>query len=177
MLDVYVNGWGYSEQKNIDNAEHFFDVPEMAHQAKSLVEYIRTTRKPVENMREFVVNLGVPAEKLVLFFQNLEYQKTLGKKIADLGFIKVTTAYPNNLELNAATANKGDSLLKFGEKLGIQREEIMAFGDGMNDFDMIRAAGVGVAMANACPELKAIADRETLSNVEDGVAVELEKLL
>lgn len=177
MLDVYVNGWGYSEQRNIDNAEYFFDVPEMAHQAKSLVQYIRTTRKAVTDMRRFVIDTNTPAEKLVMFFHDLSYQERLGKIINDLGFIKLTSAYPNNLELNSATANKGDSLIRFGEVLGIARDEIMAFGDGLNDCDMIRAAGVGVAMANAHPDLKAIADRETLSNVEDGVAVELEKLL
>ena len=45
----------------------------------------------------------------------------------------------------------------------------MAFGDGVNDLTMVRMAGVGVAMSNACPEVLAAADRVTLSNDEDGV--------
>ena len=53
----------------------------------------------------------------------------------------------------------------------------MAFGDAENDIPMLRAAGVGVAMGNADPAVKAAADMVTLSNNEDGIAAALEKLL
>jgi hydroxymethylpyrimidine pyrophosphatase-like HAD family hydrolase len=49
----------------------------------------------------------------------------------------------------------------------------MSFGDGMNDLTMIEAAGVGVAMSNACQEVLDAADYITLSNDEDGVAAAL----
>ena len=49
-------------------------------------------------------------------------------------------------------------------------EQIMAFGDAQNDVEMIRDAGVGVAMGNACPEVMRVADYVTVSNTEDGVA-------
>ena len=51
----------------------------------------------------------------------------------------------------------------------------MACGDGLNDITMLRDAGLGVAMANACPEAKAAADVETLSCDEDGVARAIER--
>ena len=51
----------------------------------------------------------------------------------------------------------------------------MAFGDAQNDIPMIEFAGLGVAMGNACEELKAIADEVTLSNNEDGIAHTLKK--
>jgi P-type E1-E2 ATPase len=81
------------------------------------------------------------------------------------------------VEVNAVGADKGLGLLKFGEILGISRDEIMACGDGTNDSSMILAAGVGVAMGNAVDEVKAIADYITLTNDEDGVAKAIEKFV
>ena len=52
---------------------------------------------------------------------------------------------------------------------GFKREETAAFGDGMNDLGMIRWAGTGVAMGNAEPEVKAVADYVTTPVWEDGV--------
>jgi HAD-superfamily hydrolase, subfamily IIB len=54
--------------------------------------------------------------------------------------------------------------------MGYKREEMIAFGDGHNDASMVKYAGIGVAMANAVEDLKAIADEITLSNEEDGIA-------
>ncbi len=66
--------------------------------------------------------------------------------------------------------SKEGSLAKVCEKLSIDPSEVMAFGDAQNDIGMIRFAGCGVAMGNACEELKAVADEITLSNNEDGIA-------
>ena len=57
------------------------------------------------------------------------------------------------------------------------REHNLAFGDGFNDIPMLRAAGLGVAMANAQPPVKAAAKALTDSNDEDGVAHALDKWL
>lgn len=62
-----------------------------------------------------------------------------------------------------------------GKILGIEREEIMAFGDGRNDTAMLQEAGLGIAMSNAVEEAKAAADEVTLSNDEEGVAAAIEK--
>ena len=65
-----------------------------------------------------------------------------------------------------------DELLKI---IGIQREELVACGDGMNDISMIKYAGLGVAMENAYPEVKEAADVIAPSNDDNGVAYVLEK--
>jgi hydroxymethylpyrimidine pyrophosphatase-like HAD family hydrolase len=51
----------------------------------------------------------------------------------------------------------------------------MAFGDAQNDKSMLEFAGYGVAMGNACEELKAIADEITLTNNEDGIAATISR--
>jgi hydroxymethylpyrimidine pyrophosphatase-like HAD family hydrolase len=56
------------------------------------------------------------------------------------------------------------------DRLGIAPSEVMAFGDAPNDLTMIEFAGLGVAMGNACPELKAAANTVTLTNDDDGIA-------
>ena len=56
-------------------------------------------------------------------------------------------------------------------------EETIAFGDGTNDLTMLRAAGLGVAMGNAAPEVKAAADMVTDDNEHSGVAKVIRKIL
>jgi hydroxymethylpyrimidine pyrophosphatase-like HAD family hydrolase len=77
----------------------------------------------------------------------------------------------------AANTSKGKSVLQVAKRLGVKPEEIISFGDSYNDMEMIQYTGLGVAMGNAVPELKQVADFVTLSNHEDGVAVVLEALL
>ena len=90
--------------------------------------------------------------------------------------IKTTASTWNNLEFNIASANKGNSLRRFAEHLGFTLENCIAFGDGLNDLSMIEAAGTGVAMANAHPQVLAAADLVTATNDEDGVARTLREL-
>ena len=89
--------------------------------------------------------------------------------------VKVTNSTWNNLEINIRTAHKGRALARFAEHLGLTLANCIAFGDGANDLTMVEAAGVGVAMANACPEVLAAADHVTTSNDEDGVAAALRR--
>lgn len=82
---------------------------------------------------------------------------------------------PTNLELNAPGATKGDALEALCRHLGLDLLEAAAFGDGTNDLTMIQKAGVGVAMANAAPDVLQCADLVAPSNREDGVAQILEQ--
>lgn len=81
------------------------------------------------------------------------------------------------LEIVAEGIDKGRSLKALGEMLGLQRDEIMAFGDGQNDATMIGYAGWGVAMDNAVDECKANARIIAPGNNDDGVAQIIEQFL
>ncbi len=63
------------------------------------------------------------------------------------------------------------------QKLGINREEVIACGDGYNDITMLQFAGLGVAMENATEQTKKAADYITLSNDDDGVAFVIQKFI
>lgn len=77
---------------------------------------------------------------------------------------------PFFLELVPKGIDKAQSLLRLLSKLNLTPSDLMAFGDGYNDLSMLKLAGMGVAMANAAPEVRAEANYVTLSNEEDGVA-------
>lgn len=62
------------------------------------------------------------------------------------------------LECNAPGVNKGAGLMELARRLGVAREEVMSIGDNSNDVSMIRAAGLGVAVANASDDARAAAD-------------------
>lgn len=87
-----------------------------------------------------------------------------------MGELVVTSSSSSNIEINDAQAQKGIALLDYAKLKNIKREEIAAIGDNLNDESMIRDAGIGVAMGNAIPAIKHLAQVVTKNNNEDGVA-------
>ncbi len=80
------------------------------------------------------------------------------------------TAYRSNdtlIEIAPQDINKKDAIIKI---VGSDLSKVIAFGDNYNDIEMIQEAGLGVAVANAREVLKKVADKNTLSCAEDGVA-------
>ena len=80
-------------------------------------------------------------------------------------------------EISAKNVDKWTALEFLKEKLQISSEEIVAIGDNVNDKKMIEKSGYGIAMGQSAPQIKEIADYVTDSNVDDGVANALDKLL
>jgi Cof subfamily protein (haloacid dehalogenase superfamily) len=177
IYDCYRQNWGWMtaalQEKAADYAtnEHY-------------LRMVREFRKPVPelkaHLRETAANGDV--QKIMLFAANRERSAAIDRLrglsdeiAARFPEIKVTASTWNNLELNIRTAHKGNALRRFAEHLGLTLENCMAFGDGMNDFTMVEAAGLGIAMANAEPEVKRVAKDMVPSNDEDGVARGIEK--
>lgn len=89
--------------------------------------------------------------------------------------LHISKSKPFFLEFSDPRGNKGAALEELAGCCGVSREQVMAFGDGFNDLEMVEFAGLGVAMGNAVPELKAVADYVTAGNDDDGVAEALQK--
>ncbi len=77
-------------------------------------------------------------------------------------------------ELTHQDSGKGRALLHLADWLGLSHETVMAVGDGMNDREMIAAAGVGVAMANGVEDIRTMADLVIGDHREEGLAQFLE---
>lgn len=84
---------------------------------------------------------------------------------------------PFFLEMVPEGIDKAKGLSILLNKIGVKREELIAFGDGYNDISMIEFAGMGVAMENAAKEIKNAADFVTRSNNDDGIVYALEKFI
>jgi len=89
----------------------------------------------------------------------------------------ITRSKPHYLEAMHPEATKGQALAALAAYYGIERQEVMAVGDSYNDLDMIRWAGLGVAVANAHRPVQQAADYVTLSNDEHGVAEALRRFV
>lgn len=92
-----------------------------------------------------------------------------------VGQLSIYRSAPFYLEVMATGIDKARSMERLAKHMRIDRNQIIAFGDGYNDLTMIEYAGVGIAMGNAVDELKKKADGITASNDEDGIALALEE--
>ena len=81
-----------------------------------------------------------------------------------------------NGEIIKKGMDKGLAIKKVVETLHMKMEDTIAFGDSMNDYEMLQVCNYGVAMKNACQELKASADNICESVENDGVYYEMERL-
>lgn len=86
------------------------------------------------------------------------------------------SSYSGLIEISAAGVTKAAGLAWFAARLGVDERDVLAFGDMPNDVPMLTWAGRAVAVANAHPAVRAIADEVTEANTSDGVAAYLEKV-
>lgn len=100
-----------------------------------------------------------------------EIQARLGDRV------RLTCSWPHFLEISHPDASKGQALAFFSQRYGISPAKMMACGDGENDLDMIRYAGLGVVMGNGQERAKQVADYVTKTNDEDGVAEAIERFV
>lgn len=132
----------------------------------------------------------VPNLQKLLLQQKLEVMKIISfnahgpeafiqakKEIQALRGLAITSSSATNIEINDLQAQKGPALIAYGKTKNIPAEEIAAIGDNLNDASMIKAAGTGVAMANAVSEIKQMAQIITKTNDDNGVAHVLRKFI
>ena len=175
IYDCYRANWGWMTAALQAKAEGYATD---AHYLKMVREF----RKPVPELKAHLRATAADGDvQKVMLFSRLGDDVCLKDITAEMNArfpeIKVTSSTGNNIELNISTAHKGNALKRFAEHLGLTLGNCMAFGDGMNDLTMVEAAGLGVAMDNAVPDVKRVADYVTSSNDEDGVAAAIDRFL
>ena len=169
IYDCYMrnHGWMTAAQKELID-----EVVESPHSRKMLHEL----RNPVEELKAFLTEEKCDVQKVQFFMRDVSGRPQIMKSIEEaFDDVEVSSALPQNVEINQSRANKGEALLTLAEYLGLDRSQTVAFGDGLNDLPMIRDAGIGIAMENGAEETKNAADRIAPSCDEDGVAAGIEK--
>lgn len=165
--EVYVDGKTYMD-RCFDNSYYNKALKgDFIEELKSLINFC-------DNVTEALKDRGI--EKLSAVYVPAEKQEALENRFKEMN-MAVTSSIPFNMEINKWGVSKEKGLKMLCEKLGIMREEVMAFGDGNNDIEMLKWAGLSFAMGNADEKVKKSAKYVTETNENDGVAVEIEKLI
>lgn len=122
------------------------------------------TNLPVADFKKFAYD-HERIQALIPFFENLADLKECERYFRENPELLVVQSDPYDLEVFSSKAGKGNALMLLADLLGVDRRATIAVGDSTNDATMVSAAGRGLAMENAVPELKAVAD-EVICNYE-----------
>ena len=137
---------------------------------------IHELRQPVPELKAFLTERKQGVQKVQFFTDPPDVRLNMLEELPHLfADLCVSSSVSDNVEINQSHANKGEALLALAAHLGVSPEQTIAFGDGLNDLSMLKAAGIGVAMDNACPEAKEAADWVAPGCDEDGVACGIQK--
>ena len=115
----------------------------------------------------------------VIFMVEEEEMPALSSLLGNSPFAEKYTfvrSSPWYYELLPKGSNKGDGLLRLGRLLGIDSSKIIAMGDNENDYELIKNAGIGIAVANASPKIKDAARYITVDNNSDAVKKVIEDI-
>lgn len=133
---------------------------------------------PLIEKTDFVEFVNYPVNKFLLTGQPEKILHAQDVMREQFGWdLNIFRSEPFFLEMMPQSIDKAYSLEKLLEHIGMTREQMICCGDGFNDKSMIHFAGLGVAMANAQPEVKEVADYITLSNDEDGIVKVIEEFM
>lgn len=171
LYDCYQDGHGYMTKAMYDRAEEYVT-------EAGVLRLLKTLRIPVPELKAYLREKGEDVQKLQAYYADTaERDRELARLPGLFPELLFSTSVKNNIEVNYHTAGKGNGLAALCRHLGIDPTDAVAFGDSSNDTDMLLAAGCGIAMSNALPQVKEIADALTLSNDECGVADAIYKMV
>ena len=127
-----------------------------------------------ERPQDAVILMSLMADDASLMALREQIHAELGDQVAT-NLIQNKNYQGSILEIVAAGTSKWEALSALARRRGIAAKEILAVGDDVNDAEMVANAGLGVAMGNAVPALKAVADITVPSHTEDGLLEVLEE--
>lgn len=140
--------------------------------------YTKISGIPTTEMGEAIYHTEEEPYKILIMTKENEFEqvwKIFEEKFK--GKLDVTSSKDNFLELMEPGVNKWEAVKAVAQSYNIAPEEIMCIGDSNNDINMIKNAGIGVAVANAKDSVKDHAKIVTGSNNDDGVAMVIESIL
>lgn len=171
IYDCYQDGMGYM-------SKDMYDVLQDWTPTAAMGAYMKKIRRPVPDLKKTLAERNRPVTKMQMHFHDLDERSRQLELVPKLfPELIATSSVINNIELNSTAATKGQAVERLAALLGIDLSEVIAFGDGSNDIDMIKTAGTGVAMENAISALLEAADMTAPDNNCGGVARVIERLI
>ncbi len=161
--EVFINGEAFADEAFVYDPASY-GLPQRS------VTYVRTTRRPCPDIPALISKHITEVEALDIVLMDMELKQEIRRQAEAIPDLYVTSSVPHYLEFASGGTHKEAALAYLASLLNIGSQEVLAFGDGENDKEMLAYAGIGVAMGNASEELKAQADYIAPSNREQGVA-------
>lgn len=169
-FDLFADGKIYAEQARYDALDGFGIEP-------NELRLVKGTRTPTNKLVPQMVAEVKRLERVTVFWKTPQDRDRVIACVEDDPTLAWTTSSPHDIEISDCAASKGAGLTWLCGYLGIPMADAVAFGDMPNDLSMIEAAGDGVAVSNATPDVLAAANHVTSSNDEGGVGTYLMRLL
>ncbi|WP_028560449.1 Cof-type HAD-IIB family hydrolase [Paenibacillus pinihumi] len=168
----------YCEAKGLHLQLYVDDVLYVKEENDKIAGYSRLSKIPYVVAPNFADLVLQPQMKMLIIDEPELLDKVAVELKALIGDIAhITKSKPHFLEIMHKEGTKGHALAFLASHIGCTLEEAIGIGDSWNDHEMLEMAGLGVAMGNALPSLKEIANYVTRSNNEDGVAHVIEKFV
>ena len=169
--EAFINGVAYTGKEYIDNPDKF-------GATQHSIDYVLSTRTLKDDIVGFIYENKNRLDCIDIIVNNDELKNTIINEIKTAtNEVYITSSIKQLIEISYKDAGKKSELEFLSNYHNISRENIAAFGDADNDFDMIKYAGVGIAMENASSHLLEVADYTTLHHDNDGVAYAFKNII
>ncbi len=140
--------------------------------------YAASSNVPITFVDDLAAAVAAGSTKLVFVMDELRVLDAIAEMDGRFGpTVQATRSHPRFAEIVRRDVNKGRALARVAAVANVSPDRTMGIGDNLNDLDLVRAAGIGVAMGDGDPRVVAAADWITGSYEDDGVAQAIERLL
>ncbi len=163
--ESYVDADGYSEENYI---YHNFN--------ENYRKLIFSTNLPAPDFENFCYSMDA-VEMICTSFHSPDERSKCLEKFSKMNDVLIAVTTPHNMELFYAKTSKGTALERLCGMLGADISETIGMGDSENDLTLLRSAGLSLAVENATPTLKEIADRIICSNEDHAMKYVLENFI
>lgn len=162
--EAFIDGRAYGQREYVEDPVSF------GAEAAS-IPYIQSTRRPVADFRGFLMEHRNELDGMDVIVDGDATKQRLWRELSEqVEDIYVTSSVKQLLEISYKDSGKHSGVKFLLKHLGLKPEELAAFGDGDNDAEMLRYAGIGYAVANASETCRAAADVIAPHHDADAVA-------
>ncbi|MDD3184481.1 MAG: Cof-type HAD-IIB family hydrolase [Anaerostipes sp.] len=169
-FDVNING------KNYIDLNDYKKLGRILHSSAMYSEFKNNTNI-VSDLGAYIMERKQNVEKFQILLSDSFQKNDFIKILNDYPELKISSSSSFNIELNNATANKGEALTHLANHLDIPMSSVLSFGDGFNDWEMLLKSGYSCAMGNSPSEIKTLCNYVTKNNNNNGIAYALSLLI
>lgn len=161
MIDIFQGGGFFCQASDLEHMDHY-------HMGLYQGMY-RATAWQVSDIRTMLLDPAANYQKVIFHLTSPETRERVVAQMAGVP-VEMARSETTSLEFSPQGVTKASGLMELADMLGIPHAATIAVGDAENDLDMLRAAGLGVAMGNANEGARRVADVVVADNDHDGVA-------